>query len=189
MASGVARIARNIMLSVGERFSPRQTEEILNKLAFTPERKALIANPDFQSLIKDPNIERGYIFGSTASKKPNPTDLDFYGLTRASSPTASRFDAEARYDNIEEILSNQLERRELGKAGTADIHLTELPHSSDPSLLEDGIFRAEGEDFIKSVLKEGRKRYGADYKWKRIIGASGVAIPSIGSFQPETSNK
>lgn len=185
----VARIARNMMLSTSERFSPRATEEILNKLAFTPERKSLLANPDFRELIKDPNLERGYIFGSTASKKPNPTDLDFYGITKGLSPESPRFEAEARYDKIGEILDKQQELRNINKEGTLDAHLVEIPHPDDWGAWHDASYYDAGEGFIKDVLKEGRKRYGADYKWKRILGASGVALPSLGSFQPETHNE
>jgi len=179
---GIAKIAKEI-LSYGSKFSREQTENALQKMAFNESRTKMLQNPDFRKIIAHPELEKGYIFGSTASEKPNPTDVDFLGITTAMHPSTPRAVAEARFSSMDEILDKYQNMREISKEGTIDAHLIERPLGGSTEDWQDK------EGFITYLMKEARKRYGNDYTMKGVLGASGVALPSIGSFQPETSNK
>lgn len=157
------------IMSTAEKFSPRQTEEILKKLAFTAERRALLNNPEVQKVIAHPATEKGYIFGSMASRKTSPSDVDFLAINSAMNPDTPRAVAESRYDSIASILDKI---DETGTKGTIDAHMVE--RTDEPGDLLNNFGGGGVREFITDLIKEGRARYGKDYKFKRIIGAAPV---------------
>lgn len=164
------------ILAKDAKFPSIATENILKKLSFTKERQALLTNPEVQQVINHPEFEKGYVFGSTASNKANPRDLDFVGISNALHPNTSRAKAEARFDSIAEVL-DKIETK--GTKNTIDAHFLERTHPEDYGGFLDNTKDPEG--YLRYIINEGRKRYGSDYKLKRIFSvAPSVMNPYFG---------
>jgi len=128
-------------------------KKILQKVfSSSPEREALLkkAEPLIEEIANEPTVKRLYLAGSSASKKVAPSDIDLiarrdWPLSNAES--GAFFDKYAPYMPDMGMVFKPEEKK-------APLHL----------ITEDSL-----KGFApKEYMKEGKKRYGENYKWLRI---------------------
>jgi predicted nucleotidyltransferase len=130
--------------------TPAARKLILERLATNPARKKLLkkVGPEMEEILQTPGLRRAYLFGSIASNKPKPSDVDL--LLRFKNPDAYQ----EALETAPAFLRRQLRGRPMGE----DLHL----------------FGASTLDLFKDMRKEGVKKYGSKHKWIRVLGAAGV---------------
>jgi predicted nucleotidyltransferase len=131
-------------------------ELILKRLAFTPERQALLeaVQPSMEKLLSLPEVERAYLFGSMVTPKPTPSDVDLYLKLRpeglASEPSRKA---------VEDVLKSSV-----------PLHVVAARTPPEERIL---------------MLELGRQKYGPDYNFLRILGLAGLAAGATQLAQPK----
>jgi hypothetical protein len=118
-------------------------DEILNKLAFTPERKAILekARPAIEEIISRPGSGKTYLHGSFVTEKEVPRDID---LVIGNLPHSEKY----------KWPSDMLSPKEVG------VHSQLSNYNTQPL------------KSMKYLRKEGKSKYGEDYDWIRIAGVA-----------------
>lgn len=138
-------------------------EKILRSLATTPERKALVEKllPSIEEVIKEtPGTKRAFVGGSFVTKKPKPSDLDI--ALQVSPEYKENF-----LENVRKGMKRDIDIPYTGHNIKEALDVTRYQYGAgapnDPTALT-----------AKELIKEGQKRYGKDYHWKRILGVLGT---------------
>lgn len=159
------------------KLSPEVRKAILERVfGSTPERQKLLtplARDVIEDLATDPNTRRMYLFGSSASDKPNPGDIDLLIRPRDYEQANYFKDEVAHQVPVRYIASPKASKERIDE-------LTRIMKENHPNWTDD-IARSQAEAFAnqtassgRDFMKVGRKRYGKDYKWIRLAGAGGA---------------
>ena len=135
------------------KLSPKVRKRIIEKLLFSPERKALYkkVSSALERVVEKPGVSRAYLHGSFVTKKPDPSDIDVVLRT-----------------NYPGLL------KETEKIRTGVWPLTEEEWNVIPLHPVTTSRFGKGNVLPKMFRDTGKKKYGKDYKWIRIAGLAGA---------------
>lgn len=177
----------------------RIARERIEKLATTPMRKELAKKlgPKIEEIAAHPSVKRMYLFGSYASGKLDPSDIDIVvrhkkQLSYTERPPKEITDFHKRYT-----------LKHSGEPGDLHIINTYKPQHLDVPREDKEVVRRETKEFmggpghytiedlrdaVKAITSEsrgmgdltgirdiGRDRYGKEHKWIRLLGFAGAA--------------
>ncbi|MFA7162647.1 MAG: nucleotidyltransferase domain-containing protein [Eubacteriales bacterium] len=176
----------------------RIAKERIEKLATTPMRKELAKKlgPKIEEIAAHPSVKRMYLFGSYASGKPDPSDIDIVvrhkkQLSYTERPPKEITDFHKRYT-----------LKHSGEPGDLHIINTYKPQHLNVPREDKEVVRRETKEFmggpghytiedlrdaVKAITSErrgmgdltdirdiGRDRYGKEHKWIRLLGLGGA---------------
>jgi len=136
------------------KLSPKVRKMIIEKLLFSPKRKALYkkVSSALERVVEKPGVSRAYLHGSFVTKKPDPSDIDVVLRTN--------------YPGL-------LKEKEKIRIGVWP--LTEEEWNAGIPLHPVTTSRfGKGNVLPKMFRDTGKKKYGKDYKWIRIAGLAGA---------------
>lgn len=135
------------------KISPEARKKLLEMLANTPERKALLKKvlPDLEEYLQQPGVTRAWVVGSYTTPKPKPGDIDI-------------------------LVDTSRSVSDLTRAPTK-FHAIEIPRTGAKTF-GDAIDQRSTYKEIKKVADVGKERYSS-LNWRRILGIGGITATGV----------